>query len=211
VSYSSRYLPVFPLGSVILPTQVLPLHIFEERYRYLMEVLSEPGAPAEMGVVLIERGSEVGGGDVRVTTGTVVHLIEAECLPDGRWVALFAGSHRFRVERWLPDDPYPQAEVREVADPDWDHADDAALTSAETAVRQALELATELGEASVRPAFSLADEPALAAWQLCAVAPLGAWDRQRLLEAESHSARLALLARQASDMSKVLAFRLHGR
>ena len=61
------------------------------------------------------------------------------------------------------------------------------------------------------PGFSLADEPALAAWELCAIAPLGALDRQRLLEAPSHSVRLALLAHQASDMSKVLAFRLHGR
>ena len=66
-----RYLPVFPLGSVVVPTQVLPLHIFEPRYRLLMETLVELGPPAEIGIVLIERGAEVGGGDVRVSTGTV--------------------------------------------------------------------------------------------------------------------------------------------
>ncbi|HMC38453.1 MAG TPA: LON peptidase substrate-binding domain-containing protein, partial [Acidimicrobiales bacterium] len=92
-----RYLPIFPLSSPVLPTQVLPLHVFEDRYRVLMETLTGAGSTAEMGVVLIERGSEVGGGDVRVGVGTVLHLIESEQLPDGRWVAIFVGSHRFRV------------------------------------------------------------------------------------------------------------------
>jgi Lon protease-like protein len=205
------YLPVFPLGSVVVPTQVLPLHIFEPRYRVLMETLVGLGPPAEIGVVLIERGSEVGGGDVRVTTGTVARLVEAESLPDGRWLAVFAGSHRFEVRRWLPDDPYPQAEVEEFADPDWDPADDEALAGAETAVREVLDLASQLGDAVMRPGFTLAAEPSRAAWELCAIVPLGPLDRQRLLEASDHRTRLGLLAGMARELSQVLAFRLGGR
>jgi len=207
----SRYLPVFPLGTVVLPTQVLPLHVFEPRYRVLMDVLTDSGSSGELGVVLIERGSEVGGGDLRVETGTVAHLIEAEPLPDGRWLAVFAGSHRFRVSRWLPDDPFPQAEVDEVADAPWDSGDDDAFAAAELAVREALRLAAEVGDPAVRPGFVLSGNPALAAWELCAIAPLGPLDRQRLLEAPTHLERLGLLASQANELSKVLAFRLQGR
>ena len=207
----SRYLPVFPLGSPVLPTQVLPLHVFEDRYRVLMETLTEYGAAAEMGVVLIERGSEVGGGDVRVGTGTVTHLIESERLPDGRWVAIFAGSHPFVVNRWLEDDPYPQAVVAERADEDWNPDERPLLDAAEGAVRQALQLAVQLGEPVGHPGFTLSDQPAVAAWELCARAPLGAFDRQRLLEATTRSERLQLLDELVTDASTLLAFRLQGR
>jgi Lon protease-like protein len=206
----SRYLPVFPLGSPVLPTQILPLHVFEPRYRMLMETLTDFGSSAEMGVVLIERGSEVGGGELRVATGTVAHLIESERLPDGRWVAIFAGSHPFEVVRWLDDDPYPQAVVEERADEEWDPADEPVLAAAEAAVRTALGLAGELGEPVEPAGFTLSSQPAVAAWELCARAPLGAIDRQRLLDVSSRSDRLALLAEMAADASTLLAFRLRG-
>lgn len=207
----SRYLPIFPLGTVLMPTQVLPLHIFEDRYRILMEALHGPGSPAELGVVLIERGNEVGGGEVRTELGTVAHLIESHQFPDGRWMGVFAGSHRFRVAQWLPDDPYPQAEVGEIADAAWDPSDDGLLASAEQQVRQALVLAAELGESGVRPGFVLSTDPATAAWELCAIAPVGALDRQRLLGADTYAGRLGLLVAQVEDATNLLAFRLHGR
>jgi Lon protease-like protein len=207
----TRYLPVFPLGNVVVPTQVVPLHVFEPRYRELMSTLVGMGTPAEMGVVLIERGSEVGGGDQRLSTGTVVRLVEAEELPDGRWLAVFAGSHRFRVSGWLPDDPFPQADVEEIPDPEWDPAHDHALAIAEESVREVLRLATNLGEPVMRPGFRLASEPSRAAWELCSVVPLGPLDRQRLLEADDHAVRLAMLVELARDLSQVLAFRLGGR
>lgn len=207
----SRYLPVFPLGSPVLPTQILPMHIFEDRYRVLMETLTGFGSTAEMGVVLIARGSEVGGGEARVDTGTVTHLIESERLPDGRWVAIFAGSHRFRVERWLDDDPYPQAVVEEHADEDWDPGEEPLLAAAEASVRGALALAGELGEPVDGAGFTLSTEPAVAAWELCARAPLGAMDRQGLLQAANRAQRLEMLDRMATDASALLAFRLRGR
>jgi Lon protease-like protein len=176
-----------------------------------METLTGFGATAEMGVVLIERGSEVGGGDARTGVGTVTHLIESERLPDGRWVAIFAGSHRFRVERWLEDDPYPQAVVEEQADEDWDPSDQALLEAAEASVRHALDLASELGEPVGHPGFAISETPAVAAWELCARAPLGALDRQCLLEATTRHDRLLLLDRLATDASTLLAFRLRGR
>ena len=123
---------------------------------------------------------------------------------------MFVGSHRFRVQRWLPDDPYPRADVEEIADEDWDQSSSALLAEAEVKVRRALEMAAELGETRLAPSFGLVSDPALAAWQLCAVAPLGEMDRQQLLLSPTHPERLQLLIDQASDVATVLAFRLYG-
>ena len=65
---------MFPLGTVLLPFAHLPLHIFEPRYRALVkDCLAGDG---EFGVVLIERGHEVGGGDVRFGVGTVARIVQ---------------------------------------------------------------------------------------------------------------------------------------
>ena len=58
---------MFPLGTVLFPHAPLPLHIFEPRYRALVQECID--GDGEFGVVLIERGFEVGGGDTRFGTG----------------------------------------------------------------------------------------------------------------------------------------------
>ena len=206
-----RRLPVFPLGSVLLPYGLLPLHIFENRYRALMtDLLEGDGRPgqdqAEMGVVLIERGHEVGGGDERSTLGTVAQIMQAEKLPDGRWLVVAAGTRRFSVSDWLPDDPYPRAEVEELPPEQWDEGLAETLRAAEREVRRALSLASELGEPAIQPGLS--DDPSVAAWQLCNAVPVGSFDRQRLLAADGLGPRLELLAEQAREAAAVLAFRL---
>src|SRR5262245_59016792 len=100
---------MFPLGTVLFPSVFLPLHVFEPRYRELTRRCLE--GTREFGVVLIERGSEVGGDDVRTDIGTVARIVEAREFEDGRWMLATVGSHRVRVIEWLPDDPFPRAEV----------------------------------------------------------------------------------------------------
>ena len=97
---------MFPLGSVLFPSIFLPLHVFEPRYRALARHCLD--GDQEFGVVLIERGSEVGGDDVRTSVGTVARILEAAELEDGRWVLGTVGTRRIRVRGWLPDDPYPR-------------------------------------------------------------------------------------------------------
>ena len=67
-------MPMFPLGSVLLPAMPLPLRIFEPRYLKLLGDLMGSENP-EFGVVLIERGTEVGGGDQRMQIGTIASVI----------------------------------------------------------------------------------------------------------------------------------------
>ena len=204
---------MFPLGTVLLPYSLLPLHVFEERYRKMMAdiLVDGPDAPseaAEMGIVLIERGQEVGGGDERTGLGTIARIVRAEEFPDGRWFLLAAGTRRFRVVDWLPDDPYPTADVDELDDERWNPSNDELLRTAEREVRRAVALAGELGENAPQP--ELSTDPAAAAWQLCSAVPVGPLDRQKLLAARDTAERLALLAELASDVAALFAYRLAG-
>ncbi len=106
-------MPMFPLGSVLLPGGVLPLHIFEIRYQQLLNTVLE--TDRRFGVVLISRGSEVGGGEHRTDIGTIAHVDEHQRFDDGRAAVVSSGTARLQVVEWLDDDPYPRAMVRELA------------------------------------------------------------------------------------------------
>jgi Lon protease-like protein len=199
---------MFPLGTVLFPHAVLPLHVFEPRYRRLMDdVLA--GEP-EFGVVLIERGSEVGGGDTRFPVGTVARVARAAQLPDGGWALVTVGTRRIEVRRWLPDDPYPRAEVAERAEAE-PPADVAALLAPAAALlRRVLALKAELGDAVPPAIVELDADPTRAAWQVAALAPVTAVDRQRLLDEDDHAARLRLVHALLEEEAGVLAHRLAG-
>src|SRR5258708_23453871 len=104
---SLRELKMFPLSRVLLPHENLPLHVFEERYRAM--VADCMAADRSFGVVLIARGGEVGGGDVRREVGTVASIDHLALGPDGRSLLLTTGTDRIRVIALLPEEPYPRA------------------------------------------------------------------------------------------------------
>ena len=205
---------MFPLGTVLVPHAVLPLHVFEPRYRVLMfDCLRGDG---EFGVVLIERGSEVGGGDLRFEAATVARIVEATELPDGRWYVLTVGTRRVDIGEWLPDDPYPQAAVTPRPERPWPDggdpavraAADGALAAADRAVRRLLGVAAQAGVDAPPAQVELARDPVIAAWQLVAVAPIGSLDKQRLLAVDDHVERLRALAVMAEEEAVLLAYRL---
>lgn len=200
-------LAMFPLGSTLLPFGLLPLHLFEPRYQALGRDLARGGG--EFGVVLIERGAEVGGGEIRSRLGTVARVLRAADYPDGRWDVLAVGTRRITVDTWLPDDPYPLALVHERHDTPVD-GDDllAAVAAAEREVRRAAALRSELGEG---PAFvEVAGEPVRAGWELANIAPIGPLDRHTLLAIDDPVERMRRLAEMADDARAVLAYRLAG-
>jgi Lon protease-like protein len=199
-------LPMFPLGTVLLPSAGIPLHVFEPRYRALVQDCL--AGDREFGIVLIARGSEVGGDDERTDVGTVARIVEAAELPDGRWAIGAVGVRRVRVRSWLPDDPYPRAEVDDWPDgaPGDGHA--AALTRAVTLLRRALALSAEAGDDGAHATIELSDDPVLAGYQASAVAPIGPHDRQHLLAAPTPDARLDALETMLADSIEVLQLRL---
>jgi uncharacterized protein len=199
---------MFPLGTVLVPSAGLPLHVFEPRYRALVHDCL--AADREFGVVLIERGSEVGGQDVRTDAGTIARIIEAQELPDGRWAIVAAGVRRLRVAAWLPDDPYPLAEVEDWPDPMPRAGFAEALADCTALLRRTLGLAAEAGDTAAPATVELAGDPVLASYQAIAVAPLGPFDRHRLLVAETPDARVEQLADLLRDAIDVLELRLGG-
>lgn len=117
---STVELPLFPLNTVLFPGQVLPLHIFEDRYRLMIRRCLAEDAP--FGVVLIEQGREVGEEAKPYTVGTFARIIESTYLPNGAMNIITVGRERFRIRRLLHDQPYLRGEVEtlplaEVEDP----------------------------------------------------------------------------------------------
>ncbi len=199
-------LPQFPLTSVLLPTMYLPLHIFEARYRQLA---SDVGADGQFGVVLIERGSDVGGaaGEVRTSIGTVARVVRREDLPDGRSTMLCVGTDRFRIARWLPDDPYPMADVEWLPDLEGPTCTGDALTEMFSMFDLCRSVFERHGiNTGVPPTFD--DDPAIATFQVAALSPLGELDRYELLEKRTAAERALLLAEQLEATAATLEFRL---
>ena len=201
---------MFPLGSVLLPGAVLPLHVFEPRYRQMVQDCLAR-ADHEFGVVLIERGFEVGGGDFRCMAGTVARMVQAAEMEDGRYALVAIGTRRIRVNGWLPDDPYPLADVE-----DWPDEDDAAsaddlaarIAAAWGRVRRVNAMAAELGDEHADATAEIAADPLVASYHLCALAPLGPADQQRLLTARGPSERIDLLEAALDDTEALQQFRL---
>jgi Lon protease-like protein len=188
---------MFPLGSVLFPFEMLPLHVFEERYRLM--IASCLAGDHRFGVVLIARGSEVGGGDVRHDRGTMATIEVASPTPDGRYGVLARCGDRLRVHSWLDDAPYPRALVSiDTAEGSGDLAVEIASTLAR--LRELRELWAELEEGPPLPEhLALGADFNEQIWRLCSATPLGPMDRQRVLEADAPLERLALLDEQIAE------------
>lgn len=182
-------LPMFPLGSVLFPSMPLTLRIFEERYLKLLGDLMSSDTP-EFGVVLVSRGSEVGGGEQRMTIGTVASVTEIGTTDEFLGLESF-GSRRFRVNDWLPDDPYPIADIEFIPDLIWEDSLMPARVHLESQVRTLLSLASEFGELVFGADIDLSDDPMSAAWQLAGILPIGELDRFDLLSSQSAEELLA--------------------
>lgn len=205
---------MFPLGGVVLPGELMPLHVFEPRYRRLvLDCLA--AEPPVFGTTLIERGSEVGGGDERASVGTALLIRSVSPADGGRFHLSTIGVRRLTVLEWLPEEPYPRADVEEWPDqaPAGDEAELVAsrlpeLAAATQAVRELA--ATAGGQRAAAGVVRVSDDPIVAGYQLAAAVPLGPADRFRVLQAPSVAARLDVLTEALADLSAALRFRIGG-
>jgi len=194
MSGETRVLPMFPLGSVLFPGMPLPLRVFEPRYVAMLSSLLGH-TQREFGVVLIERGSEVGGGDARFGVGTIARIASVE-IADGSIGLLATGGARFEVMRWLDDDPFPRAEVRELPGLPLDEPAVSALAEAETQVRATLTRLSEFVELLWPPDIELSAEPEDRLWQVAGIAPLGSLDQLALLRSSTATELLTTLVEE---------------
>lgn len=205
---------MFPLGSVLLPGMALPLRVFEPRYRTMLDDLGRDN-DAEFGVVLIERGSEVGGGDERSTVGCVARIVDMERAADGTARLVAVGTDVIEVASWLPDDPYPRAAVRTV---DRRAPQDAhlvelwnTLSDVESDARAIIEMAFEMGLAQQPGLPELAEEPWQRIYHLAMVLPLGPLDRHRVLCAADAPTAANQLAEMAAEQVLMIRARYDAR
>lgn len=181
-------IPLFPLGTVLFPQGLLPLRIFETRYTDMVRRCMRDAVP--FGVVLIQRGGEVGPVSSIASIGTTARIFDFSTLEDGLLGIQCRGEQRFQVLRsWRQDDGLNLAEV-EYLEP-W---------AAEPAPIEAQPLVALLRTHwSEFAAHFNDDEPSFddATWvcaRLAQVLPLPPPLRQRLLESDSASIALQVLS-----------------
>jgi uncharacterized protein len=203
----SEMLPLFPLGAVLYPGMLLPLHVFEERYRRLVRDLLDRPEPRRFGVIAIRKGRETGvegvfGMQSLYEIGCTATLRRVEEREDGRFDLVTVGTQRFRLLALDQTLPYLQGEVEMLADEPVDQADAAPLVRAvQVAFRAYLDALTEWGGATVR-VEDLPDEPALLSFIVAAAMVIDLPERQGLLDEPDAVRRLGaergLLSREAA-------------
>lgn len=193
VHVQTERLPLFPLGVVLVPGSLLPLHLFEERYRRLMH--DRAASDPIFGVVLTRRGHEVGDRPETHGVGTSASLIGGRQYPDGRYDIVVQGKRRFQIVDADWEIGYLTGTVTWLESTD-DAGDAAANESLAERVVQAyhtfIDSVAMQAQAAI-PHGSLPREPAEIAYHLISQLPLNTWERQRLLELPSTRARLERL------------------
>jgi uncharacterized protein len=204
--------PMFPLESVRLPGEGLPLRIFEPRYSALVRDCL--AGDRTFGVVLIAAGREVGGGDARCDVGTLAHIVAAEEVGDGLYRIECEMRERIRVSEWHDDDPYPRAAVVPWPDEPGDTVTGADIADVEDRVMALFERIAASQEATLPPRVELlgeaepGDDAGSRLYTLAARIPMGQADRYSVLEAPSAAARLAALSDAVETVAALVEFQL---
>jgi len=185
----STRLPLFPLGTVLFPGLVLPLNIFEDRYRQLVQDLLEGPEPREFGVIAIRHGRETGidGVSDLYEIGCTAEVRQVEEYEDGRYGLVTVGMRRFRLLGLHDADPYLAGDVELLPD----EAGEATLVEP---VQQAFlayldALAEQRGVEFDIP--DLPGEPVLLSYLVAAAMVVDLQDKQRLLAEPDAARRLA--------------------
>jgi Lon protease-like protein len=170
--------PLFPLGIVLLPEEVVPLHIFEERYKLMVgECLEQE---REFGIVWL---SDSGLRDIGCTA-SITELLET--MDDGRMNILVRGSRPFRLVRRIEELPYPAGDI-ELLDDDSIEPEPASLEATRERYADLVERLTDS-----RPDGAQLDE--LGAYGIAATIDFAHDAKQSLLESRSEEERLTMLS-----------------
>ena len=194
----SEPLPLFPLNAVLFPGVVMPLHIFEPRYRSLVRdlIALPPGAAREFGIVAIKVGYEVGERGVHTIqrTGCAALVTEVTANPDGTFELVIVGRRRFHVEQLDASQDYLRADVQWLVDSEdgaTAHDIEAATQTARIVFEHYREVVRELRGDDILEGET-PDTPTDLSYTLAAALILGLAERQSLLETPDVLTRLRL-------------------
>src|SRR3984957_1667063 len=200
----TEMLPLFPLGPVLSPGLVLPLNIFEERYRQLVRDLVDGPEPRRFGVITIREGRETGalGVSALYEVGCVAAVREITELPDGRYELVTVGTDRFKLHATDDSLPYLRGEIELLPEPTGDESEAALLVNAvQRAFHTYLEVLATRGPATISVP-ELPEEPILLSYLVAASVIIDLPERQELLAEPDALSRLTaerkLLAKETA-------------
>lgn len=202
---AARWLPLFPLNTVLFPHMPLPLHIFEQRYRVMIGDCLEAGH--SFGVVAIREGLETGPA-LPYAVGTLAKIVRIDRMEDGRMNLLVSGASRFRIVETATDRPYLRGRIEVIPEAGDEEAGIGRLTeAAATAFRDYSNLLRQL--VNEKPeAFEPPMEPELLSYLIAGTLTLQVPQKQALLECqrtdERLRAELALLRREIALLREML-------
>lgn len=205
-------LPLFPLDNVLFPDMLMPLHIFEPRYRVLVRRCLKRRTP--FGIVLIQSGDEVAPPQAAVPrrVGTLAHIVAHAALPDGRSLITVRGERRFEIDSVLTDEePYLVGRVRYLDD----HPEESARPLAKAVAEAYADYLVGVVAATrgVRRELPVVDElsagsPCEVSFRVAAGLAIEDDERQTLLEIATAAERLArereILSRECALLSEML-------
>jgi Lon protease-like protein len=208
-------LPLFPLASVLFPGMLLPLHIFEPRYRLLLQRSVQTDQP--FGIVLIRSGPEVGGSAEPHRIGTTARVVGTTPLPGGRSFIIARGERRFEIESIDAErEPYLVGEVRYLDEDDGADAAELADRAADSFGQYLTGIISTSNDARTEVPLGELREgtPAEVSYRIAGGLGIDASERQRLLETERAAPRLESVIRlleRENTLLKELLVRLRAR
>lgn len=181
-------LPIFPLELVLFPGMPLPLHIFEDRYKLMIERCLEGNR--SFGVTLLRAGSAEGPGGIPYEIGTVARIIRHVRTEDGRYNIVTRGNARYQMLDSRYESGYLTARVELLEEEELDPRQLAQLRATiEDEFDGFIDDLTDLTETQREPLL-FPDNPTTASYLVAHYLPIYNWEKQRLLEATSTDVRL---------------------
>ncbi len=190
----SERIPIFPLGVVLVPRMLLPIHVFEQRYRRMLR--DRQGEEHLFGVVLTKSGREVGEQPEMHRVGTVAALVGSGRYPDGRYDLIVRGRRRFRIAEGDWERGYHMANVDWLDEPVGPAPDGRSVSELAESTGHAYGRYLDVLQAAVGTPIERDELPSDAVdlgYALLARLPLGSRQKQALLEAPTAVHRLLSL------------------
>ena len=209
---AERILPLFPLNSVLFPGTSIPLQIFEDRYKQMLQDCLD--ADSRFGVVLIKSGKEVGGPAEPYSTGTVAQIVQANEIDGGRFLVSATGLQRFVINEIIQRLPYLSARVELLVEDEDPWLPKTEMEVIRQEFTKYASLVLGLSGGWVRRARG-PDDPVALSYHIAETLQIDLDEKQSLLEESSASKRLEaeldILRRDSDRLSQRLTMELMSR
>ena len=195
-------IPLFPLPDLVLfPNIVVPLHIFEERYKLMINTCIE--RDEAFGLVLLRSGAEEESEETIHRVGVAARIVQVERLDDGRMNILGEGEERFRIYRFTQESPYWKASADFFEDEEGHSSLEPVYQQVSELYRKVAELGARIG-GSQESEIVLPESPLDLSHMVSYVLDIDSEEKQKLLEMTSTSERLQVLVSHLTETIRKL-------